>query len=60
MEKMVKSRELSTYKEYYNRTEELLDSVCVLDPAFIGLTETNVYSKYLEVRNQIRVEQTPE
>lgn len=47
---------LRTYEEYYNKTEELLDSMCVSDSAFIGLTETNVYSEYLEIRNKIRVE----
>lgn len=47
---------LNTYQEYYNKTEELLDSMCISDSAFIGLTETNVYSEYLEIRNKIRVE----
>lgn len=48
--------ELEAYQEYYNKTEELLDSMCVSDSAFIGPTETNVYNEYLEIRNKIRVE----
>lgn len=48
--------ELESHKEYYNKTEELLDSICIADSAFIKLTETDVYSEYLEARNKIRVE----
>lgn len=52
--------ELDLHREYYNKTEELLDSMCASDSAFIGLTKTNVYNEYLEIRNNIRVVQTPE
>lgn len=48
--------QLKTHIEYYNKTEELLDSICVSDSAFIGITETQVYSDYLEIRDKIRVE----
>lgn len=50
--------ELNLHREYYNKTEELLDSMCASDSNFIELTKTNVYNEYLEIRN--RVEQIPE
>lgn len=48
--------ELEVHKEYYNKTEELLDSICANDSAFIGITETQTYSDYLIIRDKIRVE----
>ena len=51
-------REVKAYREYYNKTEELLDSMCASDSAFIRLTETNIYSEYLEARSLVQTKQS--